>query len=171
MLTTRLNALVDAGVAARIKLPSPSNAQVYELTPVGRDLKPAIRELIRWGGHFLFPMRPGETFEPDWVLLGLDAIARREPTPARRIVLKLPHKTKPASFLVEGGPNGTQLSKSEGPGAATIEARFDTLLRIISTELPLEQAMSQRLARVQGSQTAAKSLPRLFDLSERRTRR
>src|SRR3990170_4910731 len=51
VLTARLNALVEHGVVQRVTLPPPFNAQVYELTPIGLGLKPAIRELIRWGGH------------------------------------------------------------------------------------------------------------------------
>src|SRR6516164_6608700 len=49
------------------------NAQVYELTETGQALQPAIRELIRWGGRFLFPPRDGDAFEPDWALLALGA--------------------------------------------------------------------------------------------------
>lgn len=166
MLTGRLNALIDSGVVQRSSLPPPFNTQVYELTPAGLALRPAIRELIRWGGRFLFPMRPDDAFEPDWVLLALDAIARRTPTPARKIVLRVKHAAKAASFLVQGGPSGTTVERSEGPGGAIIETQFDTLLRIISTQLPLEHAISQRLANVEGSPTIARALPRLFDLSE-----
>lgn len=169
VLTLRLGALIESSVVRRAALPSPFNAQVYELTPIGRDLQPAIRELIRWGGHFLFPMRPDDEFEPDWVLLGLDAITRKTPTPARKIVLRVEHGAKAASFLVTGGPPGTMIAKSDGPGAAVIEARFDTLLRIIATQLPLHQAISDRLASVEGSLPAARMLPRLFDLSDRVT--
>src|SRR5258708_31123496 len=85
LLTGRLNALIEHGVVRRTILPAPFNAQVYELTEVGRAIQPAIRELIRWGGRFLFPMREGDSFEPDWVLLALDPIARRTPTPGSRI--------------------------------------------------------------------------------------
>jgi DNA-binding HxlR family transcriptional regulator len=168
VLTGRLNALIESGVVQRATLPAPFNAQTYELTPVGLALKPAIRELIRWGGHFLFPPRPDDTFEPDSVLLGLDAITRQTPTPARRIALRVTHGSKSASFLVQGGPQGTTLSRGDGPANATIETRFDTLLRILSTQLPLEQAVSEKLARVEGSAVAARSLPRMFDLSDRR---
>src|SRR6266849_5267644 len=124
LLTARLTALIDSKVVRRITLPRPVNAQLYELTDIGRDLQPAIRELIRWGGHFLFPMRPDDAFEPDWVLLGLDAVARRTPTPSRKIVLRVRHKSQSASFLVQGGPNGTTIMNGEGPGGAAIEARF-----------------------------------------------
>ena len=102
------------------------------------------------------------------MLLGLDAITRQTPTPARRIALRVTHGSKSASFLVQGGPQGTTLSRGDGPASATIETRFDTLLRILSTQLPLEQAVSEKLARVEGSAVAARSLPRMFDLSDRR---
>jgi hypothetical protein len=41
-------------------------------------------------------------------------------------------------------------------------------LRVLSTQLPLEQAVSKKLARVEGSVVAARSLPRMFDLSDQR---
>ncbi len=171
VLTGRLNALIESGIVRRAILPAPFNIQSYELTPVGLALKPAIRELIRWGGHFLFPPRPDDAFDPDWVLLGLDAIARQTPTPDRRIVLRVTQDGKSASFLVQGGPQGTTISRSDGPASAMIETRFDTLLRILSTQLPLEQAMSEKLVRVEGSAAAARGLPRLFDLSDRQPAR
>src|SRR5881392_4357489 len=143
LLTTRLTALIDSNVVRRISLPRPVNAQLYELTDIGWEIQPAIRELIRWGGHFLFPPAPGDTFEPDWVLLGLDAIARQTPTPARTIALRVTQGGKSASFLVQGGSNGTTLRRGDGPANATIETRFDTLLRILSTELPFKQAVSE----------------------------
>jgi DNA-binding HxlR family transcriptional regulator len=168
VLTGRLNALIECGVVRRATLPAPFNAQTYELTPVGLALKPAIRELIRWGGHFLFPARKDDTFEPDWVLLSLDAIARQAPTPVRTIALRVTQGGKSASVLVQGGPHGTTLARGENSADATIETRFDTLLRILSAQLPLEQAVAEKLAHVEGSAAAARSLPQMFDLSERR---
>ena len=79
LLTARLATLIECNVVRRTALPRPVNAQVYELTEIGREVQPAIRELIRWGGRFLFPPVPGDAFEPDWVMLGLDAIAKRSP--------------------------------------------------------------------------------------------
>lgn len=171
VLTGRLNALIEDGLVERTVLPAPYSAQTYALTPVGLALKPAIRELIRWGGHFLFPPRPDDAFEPDWVLLGLDAIARRTPTPARRIALRVTQGPKSASFVAEGGPAGTTLSRGEGPASATIESRFDTLLRILSTDLPVDRAVDEKLATVEGSIAAARLLPRLFDLGDLRAAR
>jgi hypothetical protein len=126
--------------------------------------------VIRWGGNFIFPMRPGDEFEPEWGLLALDASARRTPTPPHKIVLRVRYKAKVASFLIEGGETGTTIARSDGPGSATIETTFDVLLPIISLKLPLEQVIAKKLASVEGSLRIAPMLPRFFDRSERHGR-
>ena len=171
VLTARLNALVGHGLVRKAALPPPFRAQVYELTPIGEALRPAFRELIRWGGHFLFPMRDGDTFEPDWGMLALDSILRRTPTPRLRIGLRLTHGGKEARFVVSGGPEGAAIAPGEAAGAPVVACGFHVLLRILSTELPLEQAVAEGLARVEGAIRTARSLPRLFDLAELRASR
>jgi DNA-binding HxlR family transcriptional regulator len=169
LLTARLDALIENGILRRATLPAPFKAQVYELTEIGRAVQPAIRELIRWGGRFLFPMREGETFEPDWVPLALDAIARRTPTPACRIGLRVPHPDGPAGFVVEGGPQGTRIAKGDHPsGGAMIEARFDVVLQILARQVPLDAAVANRQARIEGSARTLRRLPDLFDLATAR---
>jgi DNA-binding HxlR family transcriptional regulator len=168
LLTGRLNALIEHGVVRRATLPAPFNAQVYELTEVGRAIQPAIRELIRWGGRFLFPMREDDAFEPDWVLLALDAIAERSPTPACRITLRVPHPDGTAAFEIEGGPQGTRIAKGELAGGAMIEARFDVFLQILARQLPLDEAKANRQVRLEGSERTLRRLPQLFDLATSR---
>lgn len=51
VLTQRLEALEDAGILVRRKLPSPANIQVYDLTDWGRDAETAIREMGRWAAR------------------------------------------------------------------------------------------------------------------------
>src|SRR3984893_3820673 len=170
LLTARLDALVENGIVRRATLPAPFKVQVYELTETGRAVQPAIRELIRWGGRFLFPMREDEKFEPDWVLLALDAIARRTPTPACRIGLRVPHRDGPASFVVEGGPDGTRIAKGDhSSGGAMIETRFDVLLQILARQVPLDAAVANRQARIEGNARTLRKLPDLFDLATARS--
>jgi DNA-binding HxlR family transcriptional regulator len=168
LLTGRLNALIESGVVQRASLPAPFNAQVYELTEVGRAIQPAIRELIRWGGRFLFPMRANEAFEPDWVLLALDAIAERKPTPACRLTLRVRHKSQTACFTIEGGPEGTRIAKGELTEGAMIEAPFDVFLQILARQVPLDDAVAKGAARVDGSERTLRKLPQLFDLATAR---
>jgi DNA-binding HxlR family transcriptional regulator len=165
LLTGRLNALVESGVVQRATLPPPFNAQVYELTEIGRAIQPAIRELIRWGGRFLFPIREDDTFEPDWVLLALDAIARRTPTPACRIGLRVPHPGGAAAFVIEGGSEGTRVIKGDLAEGVTIEARFDVFLQILAKQVSLGSATANQQARVEGNPRALRHLPQLFDLA------
>src|SRR5260370_38269945 len=120
LLTARLDALVEHGIVQRTTLPAPSTSQLYELTETGRAVQPAIRELIRWGGRFLFPMHEDDKFEPDWALLALDAIARRTPTPVCRIGFLVPHRDPPAIFVVGGGPEGNRLANGAHPPAGAI---------------------------------------------------
>ena len=164
LLTDRLNALAEAGVVRRASLPAPFNAQVYELTEAGRGLRPAINELIRWGGRFLFPMRKGETFEPDWVLLALEAIARRTAVPKCKIGLRIPHPTGAAGFVIEGGPEGTRISKGDMPGVALIEAHFDIVLQVLARQLSIDTAIASGAARTAGSMQTLRKLPGLFEL-------
>jgi poly(3-hydroxybutyrate) depolymerase len=42
------------------------------------------------------------------------------------------------------------------------------LIDRIAAQLPIDQAVAEKLARVEGSAAAARSLPQMFDLSERR---
>jgi DNA-binding HxlR family transcriptional regulator len=168
LLTDRLNALVEAGVVQRAALPAPFNAQVYELTETGHAVQPAIRELIRWGGRFLFPMRKGETFEPDWVLLALEAIARHTAVPQCRIGLRIPHPSGTAGFIIEGGSEGTRIAKGESSGIAAIEARFEVLLQILGRHLPLDEAVAGGVARIEGSANTLRKLPSLFELATAR---
>ncbi|HEY2248536.1 MAG TPA: helix-turn-helix domain-containing protein [Bradyrhizobium sp.] len=165
LLTGRLNALIENGVVRRSALPAPFNAQVYELTEIGRTIQPAIRELIRWGGRFLLPMRADDVFEPDWVLLALDAIADRAPTPICRVTLRVAHASGGASFIIEGGPQGTRIAKGELAEGAVIEARFDTFLAILTRQLSLDTAVANKQVHLEGSERTLRKLPQLFDMA------
>ena len=146
-------------------LPRPVNAQVYELTEIGREIQPASGVDPR-GGRFLFPPVAGDTFEPDWVLLGLDAIARRTPVPEVNVGLIVTHGRKSADFTVAGGHAGTAIRKGIADCKGTLEAPFDAVLQIVGMGVSLPDAIAAKRARVTGSM-APRKLPLLFDLADR----
>jgi hypothetical protein len=113
-------------------------------------------------------LREDDIFEPDWALLALDAIARRTPTPVCRIGLRVPHRDRPAGFVVQGGPEGTRIAKGEPSGGALIEARFDVVLQILARQVPLDAAIANRQARTEGSKRVLRKFPDLFDLATAR---
>jgi DNA-binding HxlR family transcriptional regulator len=49
VLSDRLNGLVDAGILERRPDPERRGTHVYELTPAGRELWPALYALVVWG--------------------------------------------------------------------------------------------------------------------------
>src|SRR5260370_13290225 len=168
LLTARLTALIDSNVVHRITLPRPVNAQLYELTEIGREIQPAIRELIRWGGRFLFPPVPGDAFEPDWVLLGLDAIAKRTAVAKVSVGLVVTHGKKSADFTITGGQSGTAILKGVADCKATLEAPFDTVLQIVAMSVSLGDAMAAKPAKVSASAALVPKPPHRFCLAEPR---
>jgi DNA-binding HxlR family transcriptional regulator len=165
LLTARLTGLMAEGVVRRVKLPY--NVQAYELTELGEEVRPAIHALIVWGGRFLFPPRPDDQFEPDWVMLGLEAVLLTEPTPAHRIALVVRHGEAHGRFLLDGGEGGARLSSSDGAAEAEVDTTFDILLRILSGDLALDDAVADGRAIVSGDLGVARSLPGFFTLSRR----
>src|SRR5258705_895275 len=69
VLTERLARAKELELVRRVVLPLPAASTVYELTKHWRALRPAVFELIRWGGRFLFPPPKGERTEPEGMVL------------------------------------------------------------------------------------------------------
>jgi DNA-binding HxlR family transcriptional regulator len=73
ILAQRLKDLEACGVVSKRKLPPPAASQVYELTPFGTALRPAMRELALWGLRSLGPPRE-EDLAPGWLESALDLV-------------------------------------------------------------------------------------------------
>jgi DNA-binding HxlR family transcriptional regulator len=74
VLAARLKDLEGCGVIAKRKLPPPTPAQVYELTPYGAGLKPVVRELALWGVRSLGAPEDDDELAPDWLVSALDTV-------------------------------------------------------------------------------------------------
>ncbi|HEY8103862.1 MAG TPA: helix-turn-helix domain-containing protein [Gaiellaceae bacterium] len=71
VLADRLKELEAAGLVERRKLPPPAASTVYELTPMGRELRPVLHELARFGARLMGPPPP-DALEEGWLLGALD---------------------------------------------------------------------------------------------------
>jgi DNA-binding HxlR family transcriptional regulator len=67
ILASRLRDLEAAGVVAKRTLPPPAASRVYELTDYGRELKPVMRDLARWGARSLGPPTAEDELFAGWV--------------------------------------------------------------------------------------------------------
>ena len=111
---------------------------------------------------------PGDTFEPDWVLLGLNAIAKRSPVPEIRVGLVVTHGKKSAGFTVAGSGSGTAIQRGLTDCKGTLEAPFDAVLQIVGMSVSLQDAIEAKRASVSGAMALVRKLPLLFDLADRR---
>jgi DNA-binding HxlR family transcriptional regulator len=171
ILTGRLERLEAAGLIAQTALEPPAASIVYELTPDGRALEPAILELIRWGARLLLPARPRERVDPAWIALALRGCARRTPTPPASFMVRMPDGHRDTVVAVWGGRRGTQVAVGERRADLTITAAPQTILALMSGVLSPPDAVRSRRAKAQGKLAALRIFPSLFDIRVGRSAR
>lgn len=166
VLTERLSHLEDLGLLRRNYLEPPAASTVYELTEVGFGLKPAIFALIRWGGHFLFPPRSDDRFDPRWMGLALAACAVRGPTPPGSIALRVQEREGAANLRIEGREAGTVVTRMTGDEAVSVATDTQTVLRLISGNLDPRQAEREMLASVEGDRSVFERIAGFFQTED-----
>ena len=71
ILAARLKELEAAGLVEKKKLPPPFASTVYELTSAGRQLRPVLHELARFGARLMGPPPPDALAE-GWLVDAID---------------------------------------------------------------------------------------------------
>jgi DNA-binding HxlR family transcriptional regulator len=164
VLTERLSRVEELGLVRRSVLPPPAASTVYELAEDGEALRPAIHELIRWGGRFLHRRRGRERVEPEWMRLALAAMARRGASPSRTFVLHVREGRKEAVVHVAGGRGGTRVAAGDPAGAdAVLTLDVPTLLAVAGGRLTLDDAVKSGAVKASGDLAALPEFARLFD--------
>ena len=74
LLATRLRTLEQNGLVRRRRLPRPAASTVYELTDVGRELEPAMLDLMRWGSRWMTRPEPDTVVRASWFALALKSL-------------------------------------------------------------------------------------------------
>lgn len=161
ILNGRLRSLERRGVIARRDVAPPTPARLYELTESGRALEPALFELLRWGARYLFPQRPGERFESEWLAMVLRAYLRPGPTPSHLIALRIEGVKDPVAWL-RGGEAGTEVALLGESADATLETSVVGVLGLMSSKLPFDDAVAGGTVRVTGRMEAARAFPSYF---------
>ncbi len=169
VLSDRLARLADRGVVRRRRLAPPAASTVYELTESGRALEPALEALARWGARFLDVPQPGDQIEPEWVGLGMRALARKGPTPPRSYALRVRGAERELALCVTGGPAGTRVALGPGDAEVTLCAEPLVFLGLVSGRLDPRQAIASGQLSVEGDVEALAALPELFDLDSEST--
>jgi len=74
VLAARLKDLEGCGIVEKRRLPPPTPAQVYMLTPYGAALKPVMRELALWGVRSIGAPAEDDELAPGWLEDALDTV-------------------------------------------------------------------------------------------------
>ena len=174
VLADRLGGLEAQGVVARRELGPPAPATVYELTPAGEALKPALVELARWGARFLANSKPTDHVEPDWLGLAITAFARTDETPPHRFELRpynrdfgsiseeSPAAQGEAIFRVAGGATGTHSIDDDLPVDVSIRAPIQIMMGLMSGAMPIADAVESADVVIEGDVEVVSDLSKLF---------
>lgn len=164
VLTERLTRAEKLGLITRAMLGPPARATVYELTDAGRALEPVAFGLIRWGARFLWPPRPGDRFEPEWLRLVFAAYAKKEESPPRKFGVRVRAGSKEALFYISGGPEGTRIHEQPQVTEALVTGSPEDFLGIMSGAVNPQDAVTSGRMRLEGSPATLRDLPELFDV-------
>jgi DNA-binding HxlR family transcriptional regulator len=167
VLSERLARLEERGVIARSEVRPPTPATLYELTPLGERLLPAVLELARWGGSLLGGPEPGDHMEPDWLRLGFTTFARKVASPTRRFEIRLEGAEV---FCVSGGPNGTEVSREYEAAETTVHAESALpLFALAAGQLAPADALRDSAITADGDVAALDEFSELFDMAPERS--
>jgi len=122
LLARRLRHLEEQGVVVREPLPPPARATVYALTPLGRQLEPAILALGRFGSRWLTQPRPDDhlAIRPMMVSLQRRYTGGMAPVVIALVADGAPYRLEvtPASLVVRDGPSPDATTRVSGPQQA-----------------------------------------------------
>jgi DNA-binding HxlR family transcriptional regulator len=163
VLTERLARLEERGIVCRRDLPPPAASTVYQLDEAGRALKPVLVELTRWGLRFLDAPSSGDCIRPDWLVLGLEVFARREPGPSVGVRLVVEAGAESVVLHVRGGTDGTTVSRAPLPFDASVAATPLDMVLFTSGALTREAATTSERLKIHGDPDTAWQVPGLFD--------
>lgn len=160
VLTTRLRELEEAGVVERRAAAPPHRGVVYELTPYGRELQPALDALGRWGA--LRMAAP----EPEDIITGSSLAA------ALRAGYQPGAAAPAATYLVHAGP-ATAWARTEGGeltvGAGPPEADPDLVIRagpqlrlLLAGQVPPAEALRSGAVEIDGPPAAFEAFAEAF---------
>ncbi|MHA6723842.1 winged helix-turn-helix transcriptional regulator [Sphingomonas sp. RS2018] len=163
ILTQRLEGLEANGMVTKRRLPSPVNAQVYELTPWGYEIEPMLQTMGRWATRSR-RHDPTLFFSPASAMLSLRTMLPHDrDVPDMRIAFRFPDDAFAASLT----PAGLDVVRGELDDAdMTFTCAPSTLAAIVYVKWPLGEAEAAGALTFSGDRTLAQRFIDLFALPE-----
>lgn len=151
VLASRLKDMERDALAVRRRLPAPGAAHVYELTPRGYDLLPALTALAGWGARDLADRRPTDAIRAHWFAVPLTA--RLRPIAAHLTGVVDVRLDEGVFHLRLGEPGDSVPVYGDGPAEhpdAELGLDTETCLAVANGTLSVESAVREGRITVRG---------------------
>jgi DNA-binding HxlR family transcriptional regulator len=144
LLAERLRELQQAGIVLREDAPPPIATALFTLTERGKQLRPVIDELGRWGIPLMADTTPDEQYRSHWLQLPVElylaASPEQEPT-----TIEVRAGDQPMLIEARDGAITTRPGTSEHPDAA-LSGPPQLVLGVLTGALDPNEAIEQGLA-------------------------
>jgi DNA-binding HxlR family transcriptional regulator/putative sterol carrier protein len=164
VLTQRLRELADAGVVHRRRLSPPAATWVYELTSWGAELTPIVVGLAQWASR-----SPGMNYDAplgtDSLVLSLKALFDGAAAGDLDATIALHLGDERFHIHIRDGELAVARGEVDDPDA-TLETDQTTLLSLMRTERPLDEALANGDLRLTGNRGVIDTFRRLFPLPQ-----
>jgi DNA-binding HxlR family transcriptional regulator/putative sterol carrier protein len=164
VLTQRLRELTEAGVVHRRRLSPPAASWVYELTSWGAELAPIVVGMAKWASR-----SPGMRYDApigtDSLLLSLKALFDGAAAAGLEATIALHLGDEPFQIHIAGGQLTVARGETERPDA-TLDTDQATLLSLLRTDRPLDEALASGELRLAGDRAVIEKFRRLFPLPQ-----
>ena len=164
VLAQRLRELTEAGVLCRRRLSPPAATWVYELTPWGADLAPIVVGLAQWGSRSP-AMRYDAPLGTDSLVLSLEALFDGPAAADFDATIALHLGDERFQIRIAHGKLAVTRGEIEHSDAA-LETDQTTLLSLLRTDRPLDEALANGNLRLTGSRGVVETFRHLFPLPQ-----
>ena len=160
LLAERLKLLESETVIRRRVLPPPAGSTVYELTDSGRELKPVLVALARWGARWRLEIpTDAQSFSPDWVVLAAEALVDHDAVAGLTATYQIEIDDQPFTLAIDAGAVHA-LSGAAPVADATLRMSRETLIDLAAGQTTVEAALVEGRLVADGDEGA---LARLAD--------
>jgi DNA-binding HxlR family transcriptional regulator/putative sterol carrier protein len=160
VLTQRLRELTEAGVVHRRRLSPPAASWVYELTSWGAELAPIVVGLAKWASR-----SPGMRYDAplgtDSLVLSLKALFDRPAAAGLEATIALHLGDERFQVCIADGQLTVTRGEADRPDA-TLDTDQATLLSLLRTDRPLDEALASGDLRLTGDRAVMDRFRRLF---------
>ncbi|MEM7738009.1 MAG: winged helix-turn-helix transcriptional regulator [Deinococcota bacterium] len=163
VLSQRLKDLETYGIVRKTTLPPPVKAQVYELTPWGKDLEPVLVHLGRWAVHS--PFKPDAQLSLTSLILSFRTMFKADE--AEGLEATYSFKLDDYSFVAHVHHQSFEITLGDTSQAdAYFEGNHDALAGLVYGDANLEEMIEADTVKLIGDKHAFKRFLTLFPLPD-----